>query len=313
MQNEVTSESHAKIIFLGEHSAVYKKPALVFPVPEVKVFTTISETSLTDHQIKSDYYSGPSLNLPTNMAGTNELIKKLDHLLNVDNLKFNIIIKSEIPLACGMGSSAATSASLIKAYFKFFNMPLADSKLNDLINFEEKITHGNPSGIDAKTVVSNTPILFENQKFSSFNFNMNGYIVISDSGVSSDTKIAVEKVHSELENNPSKVNDLINDLGNLVIQAKKSLTTNNIYNLGKLMNQAQQDLKNLNVSSPDIDKLTNIALKNGAIGAKLTGSGLGGCIIALTTDKRTATQVKDNLLKGGSPSVWIQSLAEMSK
>lgn len=312
MNKEAIGKSHAKVIFLGEHSAVYQKPAIVFPLPQVKVQVKINPIKSSESKIDSKYYSGPLSEAPLSMSGISHLLDRLNSILNQQNTHFSIKITSEIPLGRGMGSSAAISAALTRAYFSYFEKPLDNQELDRLINVEESITHGNPSGIDAKTVISDQPILFENGRFTPISFNTSGFIIIADTGISSNTKIAVDKVHTQLNQHPELVKQEIKQLGNLTEQVKITLSNNDIKKTGQLMNQAQMILSNLGVSSFELDQLISIAKANGASGAKLTGSGMGGCIIALCSSMEKAQLIKKQLLKNGAKSAWIQSLNEIN-
>lgn len=312
MNKAAVGKSHAKVIFLGEHSAVYQKPAIVFPLPQIKVEVRVIPNQENESKIYSNYFNGPLSKLPSSMMGILSLIDCLNQRLNNHNINFDIQIDSEIPLGRGMGSSAAISAAIVRAYFAYFKHALNEQVLNQLINIEEKITHGNPSGIDAKTVVSNQPILFENAKFSTISFNTTGFIIIADTGISSNTKVAVEQVQQRLTHFPERVQQEINQLGNLTEQVKATLNNNNIVQTGKIMNQAQSILANLGVSSPEINHLIMVAKKNGALGAKLTGSGMGGCIIAITKTLNQAQIIQHQLMTAGAKAAWIQSLNEIN-
>lgn len=312
MKKEATGKSHAKVIFLGEHSAVYQKPAIVFPLPQVEVKVIIKPNHEDEAKIESKYFTGPLSKLPESMLGISNLIDRLNKTLNQQQINFDIQIISEIPLGRGMGSSAAISAAITRAYFAYFQRSLDNQELDRFINVEESITHGNPSGIDAKTVISDQPILFENAKFIKISFNTTGFIIIADTGISSNTKVAVDQVRNQLERDPETVTQAINQLGNLTEQAKVTLNNNVIKQTGQIMNQAQTILADLGVSSPEIDHLISVAKANGALGAKLTGSGMGGCIIAISDNLKQAQIIQKQLLENGAKSVWIQSLNEIN-
>lgn len=312
MNKEAIGKSHAKVIFLGEHSAVYQKPAIVFPLPQIEVQVKIKPIQSNESEIDSKYFNGPLSKLPASMTGVSHLIGRLNAILNPEQTNFTIQITSEIPLGRGMGSSAAISAALIRAYFAYFGKLLDKQDLDNLINIEESITHGNPSGIDAKTVISDQPILFENGHFTQISFNAIGFIIIADTGISSNTKIAVDEVHNRLNCHPELVKQEIDQLGNLTEQVKFTLNNNDIKKTGQLMNNAQMILSNLGVSSSELDHLISVAKANGALGAKLTGSGMGGCIIALCGTLEKAQLIKKQLLNNGAKSAWIQSLNEIN-
>ena len=101
---------------------------------------------------------------------------------------------------------------------------------------------------------------------------------------------------------------LFRSIGALSWQARKQLAQNDVLGLGQTLNAAQKYLRQLDVSEPTLDKLIELALQNGALGAKLTGGGRGGCFICLVKDQRSAKQLSDLLLANGAIAAWIEPL-----
>ncbi|WP_220752078.1 mevalonate kinase [Apilactobacillus xinyiensis] len=313
MEKSSIGMSHAKIILMGEHSVVYKEPAIALPITSIKLKVEIKKCLSNNILITSHYYKGPLQNVPVNMLGIKKLIDQTLKKLNKEKETFNIIIKSNIPSERGMGSSAATAVGIIRAIFKYFDKEISRKQLLRLSDVEEKITHGNPSGLDAATVSSEYPIWFiHGQENEQIPFNINGYLIIADSGILGRTDIAVNYVR-ELVNHKNEIAiNSINNLGNTVRQAKECLEKGNIHQLGKLMDFAHQQLQNIQISNPTVDKIVNITKENGALGAKLTGSGLGGCVISITDNLEKVDKIINALKKQGVKDIWTQKLGSIN-
>ena len=298
-------KSHAKIILIGEHSVVYGQPAIALPITNVNMQASVQPIN-HGRLIQSKYFIGEIKKVPSNMLGTKRLIQEILGSFHQNQAAFKIKITSTIPSERGMGSSAATAIAVTRSLYHYFHRSLNHTQLLRVSNVEEKVTHGNPSGIDAATAGSRLPVYFiPGKPIQSIPINLNGSLVIADSGVKGRTDIAVNSVHQEIENHPTTGSMIINRLGKLARGVKQDLKNNQIQQLGQAMNQAQEYLSQLGVSTDKLNHLIKIAKQNGAYGAKLTGSGLGGCIIALTPTQKAA-QVADHLLKAGAVNTWIQ-------
>lgn len=307
-QKKAVGLATGKIILIGEHSAVYGKPAIAIPCTAVTAKTTILPND--NHTfIQSDLYCGFIDDIPNFLIGIKIVIEETLAFLNQRHATLHITIDSTIPLERGMGSSAAISVSIIKALFHFFNATPTPQDLFNLSELSEKIMHGNPSGLDATTIISQEAVLFQKgTPVQPFSFNLGAYLVIADSGITGQTKIAVEKV-AKLQHTDYKLHEqLISHLHALTIQTQQTLNDKNISTLGAIFNSAHSTLKQLGVSDEQIDKLVTAALENGAIGAKLTGGGLGGCLFALTDTMKSAEKVSSALLKSGAIQTYIQKI-----
>lgn len=300
--------SNAKIILIGEHSVVYGQPAIALPLTTVNVKITIQKIDAPETVIESSYYNGSLDTLPSSMVGFKNLI---DFLMIKNNISdhFKFIINSDLPAERGMGSSAAVAIALIRAFYNYLNKPLPKTRLLNLANIAEKATHKNPSGLDAATSASQEPIwLVRNQELKNIPINLDGYLVICDSGVKGKTSEAISLVKERLIQHPDETQKLIENLGQLTFSTKDALATNDFETLGNNFNDAQKILAALGVSSPELDHLIKISLKNGSIGSKLTGGGKGGCFINLVKTKADAEKLSQILLDAGATKTWIEPL-----
>ncbi|MCC4485861.1 mevalonate kinase [Limosilactobacillus reuteri] len=301
--------SHAKIILMGEHSVVYGQPAIALPLPSVQLSVTLSSRQDNQRIIKSRYYHGSLENLPSSMIGIKKLIDTLSARFNDHETGWDLKIESQLPAERGMGSSAASAIAIIRAFFDYYDELLDRTLLLQLADVEEQITHRSPSGLDAATVSSDKPLFYVKGRIGvPIEMNLDASLVIADTGKKGATKEAILAVKDELQNNNEKAEGHIKHLGELVNQTKDYLTQNDIVKLGDALNFAQTDLAALNVSDPSLDHLIHVARDNGALGAKLTGGGRGGCMIALMQTAMGARRLASILKENGAHDIWLQPL-----
>ena len=302
-------ESHAKLILIGEHSVVYGQPAIALPLPDIKTKVQLSPQR-GSAQIESRYYTGLLAQLPASMKGIQKLISALQVRFKDDG-HWAMTVTSQIPAERGMGSSAAAAVAIVRAFFDYYEVPLDRQELLKWADIEEKVTHRSPSGLDAATVSSAQPLWFvRGQAGVTLPLDLDAYVVIGDSGVHGATKEAIAAVKAELTAHPTTAQAAIDDLGRLAKDAKHFLASNQPQALGTVLDKAQINLATLNVSDPTLDRLIAEAKRAGALGAKLTGGGRGGCFFTLAKDHQTANQLVTNLQNAGATQTWLQPLKE---
>ena len=294
-----------KIILMGEHAVVYGEPAIAFPFRGVHVTATFNASA--QNQITSSHYSGLLADAPEAL----QIIQQLTtHLCQqFDQGPFHLTIESTVPSARGMGSSAAVATAITRAFFDWIDVTLSDTDLLTYVNFSEAIAHGNPSGIDAATTSGSQPIYFEKGKdFEAFPLNIDAYLLVADTGILGRTREAVAAVAQLMKTKTEYTNHLIHHLGHLSRLTKEAIIHNQPHELGQYMNLAQEDLRQLTVSNERLDELIQLARDNGALGAKLTGGGRGGCFIVLCQDYQSATHIQTQLKYAGVKDTWMQGL-----
>jgi mevalonate kinase len=216
---------------------------------------------------------------------------------------FKIKVSSTIPIAAGLGSGAAVTVSVIRAVSTFLGKPLPDEIVNELTFEVEKIYHGTPSGIDNTVVTYAKPVYFIMGKpFETFTVKKPFSIMIGDTGVSSPTAVTVGKVRQAWKEDPDKYNRLFKACGDIARQARQAIESGDIKKLGLLMDQNQDLLVEMGVSSPELNRLVSAAREAGALGAKLSGAGGGGNMIAIVGDN-TAEKVSKALSTAGATSI----------
>ncbi|HJD15671.1 MAG TPA: mevalonate kinase [Candidatus Enterococcus stercoripullorum] len=296
-----------KIILIGEHSVVYGKKAIAFPFAGVGIHTTVQKKP-TIH-IQSKYFSG-TLDEMKQIASMHNLVLLIEVLQkNLALPNFNLSIQSSIPSERGMGSSAAVAVSIVRAIFDWQNLALDNKTLLKYVDYSEQIAHDNPSGIDAAATSGTQPILFEKgQPFEAFPLNVDAYLLVADTGIKGQTRQAVKDVATLVNQKGQSVQAIIDQLGDLTLEAKTAIIQNQAKRLGQIMTASHHLLQKLTVSNQTLDEAVEIALDNHALGAKLTGGGRGGCLIVLAKDLQNAKQIQEKLISYGMKRTWLQGL-----
>ncbi|MGK4109609.1 mevalonate kinase [Enterococcus cecorum] len=296
-----------KIILIGEHSVVYGKKAIAFPFAGVGIHTLV-QANPTVH-IQSKYFNGTldEMKQVTSMHNLVSLIEVLKKDLELPNFCLNI--KSTIPAERGMGSSAAVAVSIIRAIFDWQALPLDEKKLLKYVDYSEQIAHDNPSGIDAVATSGTQPILFEkSQPFETFQLNVDAYLLVADTGIKGQTRQAVKDVANLVQQKGASIRHIIDQLGDLTLEAKTAIVENQAEKLGQIMTASHRLLQKLTVSNHTLDQAVELVLNHHALGAKLTGGGRGGCLIVLAKDLQNARFIQEKLISYGMKRTWLQGL-----
>lgn len=296
-----------KIILMGEHSVVYGEPAIAFPFSGAEICATI-RFQPQESWIESTIYEGPLTEAPQSMNNVTSLLWQLIQQFAIQE-SFYLKIESTVPAERGMGSSAAVAVAITRAFFDWLELAATQEDILYFVNQAEKIAHGNPSGIDAAAISGNEPILFQKGlAFEPFSLNMDAFLVVADTGIKGQTRKAVKDVAHLMEKTPGLAAEKIRSLGHWTKEAQQAILSNRPQVLGQCMTQAQKQLQSLGVSNQLLDHLVATALYHGALGAKLTGGGRGGCMLALAADEVTGFKLQQHLLAAGAQNTWVQGL-----
>ncbi|MDF7640746.1 mevalonate kinase [Bifidobacterium sp. ESL0784] len=258
--------------------------------------------------LKALNYEGSLSDAGSRFGGLERAVKVATEFAGYPGLAFDVVTDSSFPAGRGMGSSAASAGAVIRAILDACDVKTSEEQILKLTNEAEVITHGNPSGLDAATTCSRDLVAFESGDIEKMRVDMPAYLIIADSGIAGSTREAVGNVHKEDEQDHAHVKSIMDELGELARAAETDLELGTVRMLGERMNRAHGLLNELNVSHPLVNHLAEAARVAGASGAKMTGGGLGGCLIALAADEQTAENVKRALLNEGAREVWIHPL-----
>jgi mevalonate kinase len=299
----------AKIILVGEHAVVYGRPAIALPLPHLRAYARVetreSETEIVAPNIHQRFRLRDRPNNPLSQIIT----KTLAHLgLAPEAHPLRLIIKSDIPVASHLGSGAAVSVACARAVAAHVNADLPPADASALTYEIEKLHHGTPSGIDNTVIAYEQPVWFVRNQVPgtlAIGSQVPGTLrlVIADTGTSTPTKIPVAHVRHCWERDKAGHEHLFDVIAALAISARHALEASDWPALGNAMNANHTVLQQLGVSSSLLDKLCAVALRAGALGAKMSGGGRGGNIIALARDAAHADDIKQALKKAGAVRV----------
>ena len=313
----ISASTPGKAILFGEHAVVYGYPAIAIPVSNVRTKTYIS----ANPRGKSDqiFIEAPDIDLKNSIDDLPEnnpvkaLLLLLKKHLNIHHFpSFNLKIKSTIPIAAGLGSGAAVSISIIRALCGFLGIEINNEDISEIAFQIEKLHHGTPSGIDNTVITYKKPIYFVKDKpFKIVNIKNPFTLLIADSGVRSLTSEVVGGLREKYRKMPQNIDQEFNKTGEIVDKAYTCLTHGDYEDLGILMNQNQEILSTLGVSHKVLDHLIDVAVSHGAFGAKLSGAGQGGNIIALVENNK-APSIAEKLITAGAVKTIITEVKSWS-
>jgi mevalonate kinase len=310
---EVIASSPGKTILFGEHSVVYGKKALAVAIsPRVRAKVSSSD-SLGVH-VKSDalnlnhlsiYNSQTKKWAPTPPDKLFSIYVAIENIgketENIDSLNYLLLeITSNLPVGSGVGSSAATATATLAALNQWWGANLPLEKISELAFYSEEITHGTPSGIDNSVSTFGGLISFEDGTIESYSLTYSLPLIVADSGVPKQTSVQVQKVATLKQQSPEMVDKTLNAMHDLSKRAIPAIQNKNLQALGDLMNLNHELLISLGVSHKKLDSLCETARKAGALGAKLTGAGGGGTIIALAPSFDTVEPIVKALKSEGA-------------
>lgn len=304
-----------KIILFGEHAVVYGQPAIAIPVSRVKTTARIYP-NLTGAQ-GSIRIQAEDIDLDAELSTLPEhhplaaaIHFTIDAVRPQHIPAISIQVTSAIPISAGMGSSAATSIAIIGALAAFLGKPLPASKVSNLAYEVEKIHHGTPSGVDNTVIAYQLPVYYiKNEPIEFLKINQPTNWVIADTGEKTPTREMVSAVRELHANDPDRVANIVRKIGEVTKNARSPLIEGNVTRLGALMDENQRLLEQLELSSPKLDTLIKVAKSAGASGAKLSGGGRGGNIIAVASPDKIE-QINASLNEAGAVRVITTRLAK---
>ncbi|MBA3534764.1 MAG: mevalonate kinase [Ardenticatenales bacterium] len=301
----------AKIILFGEHAVVYHRPAIAMPVSQVKATAVAApgrpDTGIVIHAetIGRQYLLDAAPPEEPLAYTCRSVLRRLKVTQEPD---VTLSVRSEIPIASGLGSGAATAAAAAKALARWLGWELSPAQVSAIVYETEKIHHGTPSGIDNTVVAYECPLWFQReQPIEIFQVGIPLSFLIADSGQSSPTRHTVGDVRQRWTENPARYEALFDGVARIVHAAREALEQGDLTRVGKLMVENHALLVEMGVSAPINDALVEAALSAGALGAKLSGGGRGGNNVILV-EPRHAQRITEALYAAGARRVLKSTL-----
>jgi len=276
-----------KVILLGEHAAVYGRNVLALPL-ESAVTVRIAETASGIRLLMPDWNIEQQLDPDAPVRGGQAAVLSLiRRYFGVTERGYDIHVQSRIPPAAGLGFSAALAVATIRAFDKIAGKGMSNVEVEKLAFQCEKISHGTPSGIDNNIATFGQPVLFSKgtrSRTKPVTLVEVPPLVIASSGIKASTIEQVAGVRARFDKNRDLYTTIFDEISEISIAGSVALRNCDYEQLGAMMNVCQGFLNAIEVSTPELEKMIAIARENGALGAKLTGAGGGGSIVALCPD-----------------------------
>ena len=302
-----TGRAGAKAILLGEHAVVYGRPAIAVPVRALGV-DAHARPARGAGRLSSTLYHGPIARAPERLNVTMTAVRAALDAAGRPGLDLDVSIDSSIPAERGLGSSAAVSAAVIEAVLGACGLSADDELMHELVQTAERAAHGAPSGLDARTVRARAAVWFDRGRIEPVEVGADLVFVIADTGVRGRTREAVAAVAERREHDRAGVEASLDELGALATDLRTRVSDGDRAAIGAAMDRAHVILTGLGVGDPALDHLVRAATAGGALGAKLTGGGRGGCVLALAPDVSSAAELSERLTRAGAAAVWTTTV-----
>jgi mevalonate kinase len=286
-----------KVILFGEHAVVYGRPAIAVPVTEVQASACVEPGEAGQGVVVVAPDLGRRIVLRE--AAEDEPLARIVRVTLAKmkaerELDLTITVTSTVPVARGMGSGAAVSTAIVRALSRHFEFWLTSRAISDLVFQTEILYHGTPSGIDNTVISFEKPIYFvKDEGWEVFWVGKPLLLLIADTGTTSSTKEVVTDLRRRYQADPAQYAPTLDRIGEIVPAARTCIERGQDEELGRLMDENHALLQRLGVSCAELDRLVGVARSEGALGAKMSGAGWGGNMIALVNE---AAQGRINMM-----------------
>lgn len=283
-----------KVILFNEHFVVHGIPAIASAIGSATTAKIMASEgtgwSLDDNRNETKGYKKEK------SEQQKESVERILKAAGVDVAKnpIKITLEGDLIAASGVGASAASCAAIARALSDHFHLGFSDEKINELAYEGEKAYHGSPSGIDNTAATYGGLLWFKKAQpniIERLKLKRPVEIVMGNTGIVANTKAAVQGVKERSEKESEKYDRIFKEAEKLAFESRKAIDNLDLKTIGNNMNRNHALLQNIGVSCRELDFLVELARSHGALGAKLTGGGLGGYMVALTPGKELQERV----------------------
>ena len=298
-----TGVGFGKVILFNEHFVVYGLPAIVSAIGR-KTTAVVekgsgSGTEVNDRRTETPGYKAEKLR--EQEESVQRMLKFMN--INTEHNHFKITLGGDLIAASGVGASAASCAAIARAFSEELVLNYSDEQVNQTAYEGEKGYHGTPSGIDNTAATYGGLIWYrrggESQIMDRMKLRKPVEVVMGNTGIVADTKIVVADVKERKVKEAEKYAQIFKNADELAQKARKQLAAFDLPNLGISMNKNHEMLQQIGVSCDELDVLVDLARDNGALGAKMTGTGRGGYMVALTPGRELQERVAVEIERKG--------------
>lgn len=293
-----------KIILFSDHFVVNGVPGIVSALDSV----ICAEVKKGNHGIavenaEREQSSCAEERMNQRIDAVKRILKVLG--INPERAALNVTLGGNLPEFKGIGASAACTVAIARAISEEFGLNVSDEKVNEAAFEAEKAFAGTPSGIDNTAATYGGLLWFKKNNSGEANLvekltlQSPVEVIVASTGVAASTKSMVEGVAKRRKENPIRYNELFKRAEEVAFLARNALERFDLPELGRLMNEDHALLQQIGVSVKELDILVDVSRKQGAFGAKLTGVGGGGCMIALTPGKELQEKVASAIKSAG--------------
>ena len=299
----------AKAILIGEHAVVYGQPAIAVPLSGMRARVMVQALPLD--KPRNLRIQAPDIGMDAlfaDLPADNPHAKAVQLVLDALHISHTptclIRITSQIPVAAGLGSGAAIAVATLRAFSNFLGHPLEDDDICQMAFEIEQLHHGTPSGIDNTVITYGKPVYFiKDNPILVLKLQADLTLLVADTGIAKSTVQTVARLRADRLADPNYFDPIITRIGEVATSARQAIESGNLRQLGQLMNENQVLLEKMHLSCPELDKLIAAARNADSLGAKLSGSGKGGHMLALVEENSLET-VQNALMEAGAQQVY---------
>ncbi len=306
--SEGTGWGFRKAILVNEHFVVYGVPAIAVPVP---LFVEVAVTIRRGKGLRVFVHAG-SGGIPRKDTDRDrsEAVRSVLRAMEASEEENRIEVRcvDDLPGWSGLGSSAAFCVALVRALCEALARPCREEAISRIAYEGEKVFAANPSGVDNTVATYGQPVWFERGKTPNWERIPVGrplWIVIGNSGAPARTRDEVEKVARFRNSRGAAFSEMAEEAKRVGTHARAALETGDGVALGALMDRGHTMLQQLGVSNERLDGMVDFCRRQGALGAKLTGGGGGGCMLALVGNKPSGEALAGGLERMGYPALCV--------